>query len=529
MYTTPKNTRRESRTLVGRFRGGKLAPVLAVPVKGNEAGMLSQSITMELDPIAGRMITPITGELISVFVPVQAIDAIKDPGAAYAGMTEVLREKLLSGNPLFGLENETEISKRLGVNPRSIAGVKKVNEMARLAHNAAVNHLRVRKYVNAARVLHSSTAITPAIIGQTVLDRLNGVLDPEDRVNGFVDFETGTVTAPVHAGGKIALADVFLNETSHGGSIVLDNLDGTSNSTGPSSNLAVKRSGVSAAPNPTPGAMLPPLSANLTGLNIGSISLTDFYNAQRMDELVRTMRQFVDDNPEYGEEIALRFVHGMSMEVGKHPIVIHESSQVFGRQIVGATDTAGVEDDVMRSDMMLQMSFSVPIPRSELGGVIITFAVLKPDETLASQPHPFLSDVWGADNFVADEMALDPVPVTIRELDSDCLQAQEANVALYVGHNGLKRTYVHYGLNRHLNPTTVANKTAIWQLEVPMSVTPQSVIYPESLGHYPFADQAAEVCTYTIASNLVVKTPLIFGPTPVEELAVLETENVFPE
>lgn len=224
----------------------------------------------------------------------------------------------------------------------------------------------------------------------------------------------------------------------------------------------------------------------------------------------------------------MRYVHGMLMEVGKHPIVIHESSQIFGRAIVGATDSAGVAADTMRSDMMLQMSFSVPIPRSELGGIIITFAVLKPDETLSSQPHPFLSDVWGADNFVADEMALDPVPVTIRELDSDCLQAQEATVALYVGHNGLKRTYVHYGLNRHLNPTTVANKTAIWQLEVPMSVTPQSVIYPDTLVHYPFADQNAEVCTYTISSNLTVKTPIIFGPTPVEELAILETENVFP-
>lgn len=111
-YQSPRNVRRESRTLVGRFRGGKLCPVLAVPVKGNEGGMLSQSITLELDPVAGRLITPVYGELISVFVPVQAIDALKDPLAAYAGMTEVLREKILSGNPLFGLEDENEISMR---------------------------------------------------------------------------------------------------------------------------------------------------------------------------------------------------------------------------------------------------------------------------------------------------------------------------------------------------------------------------------------------------------------------------------
>ena len=40
---------------------------------------------------------------------------------------------------------------------------------------------------------------------------------------------------------------------------------------------------------------------------------------------------------------------------------------------------------------------------------MITFAVVKPDETLASQPHPILSDTWGAQNYVSDELARDPV------------------------------------------------------------------------------------------------------------------------
>lgn len=283
-YTTPRDTRRESRTLVGRFRGGKLAPVLAVPVRGNEGGMLSQSITMELDPIAGRMITPITGEVIAVFVPVQAIDAIKDPAAAYAGMTEVIREKLLSGNPLFGLENETEISKRLGVNPRSFAGVKKVNEMARLAHNAAVNHLRVRKYVNAAKILHTSTAITPAIISQTVLDRLNGVLDPEDRVNGMVNFETGTVTS------SAAFPETLvqnINAYELGAANRRAGVMGTANEVGGTSTADVFFAlGNTVQPNTaalSPKVPAQSLPVSLSGLNLGSVSLTDFYNAQRMD------------------------------------------------------------------------------------------------------------------------------------------------------------------------------------------------------------------------------------------------------
>lgn len=526
-YQTTRNVRREARTLVGRFRGGKLVPVMAVPVRGNEGGMLSQSISYELDPIAGRMITPITAELTAVFVPVQAIDAIKDPEAAYAGMTEVIREKLLSGNPLFGLENEGEISKRCGVNPRSIGGVKKVNEIVRLAHNAAVNYLRQRKYVKATLLNHTSMVVTPALISQTVLERLNGVLDPEERVNGMVQFDTGVITAPVSNSVQLPVQNLYHNAADS--SEVVKSFDGTSKNAGGLgySTVLTKRTDTATAEQPY--VDFPSLAANLTGLNIGSVSLTDFYNAEKMDSLTRTMRKIVDDNPEYGEEMVLRWAHGLSVDSGKVPFVLAERRVVFGRSIVGATDTVGVEADVMRSDMLTQINFSVPLPRTELGGIVITFAAIKPDETISSQPHPYLSDVWGAENFVADELALDPVPVTIRELDSDCASGQESVVALYTGYNALKQAYVSYGLSRHLDPDTVENKTAVWQLEVPLSVTPDTILYPEDLAHYPFADQLAEVCTYVISSQAVVQTPTIFGPTPVEELAVLDQSDIFEE
>ena len=512
-FQQTRTTRRESRTLVGRFRGGKLAPVMATAVRGNEGGMLSQSITYELDPIAGRMITAMYGEFISVFVPVQAADAIKDPAAAYAGMTEVIREKLLTGNPLFGLEAETEISKRCGVNPRSIGGVKKVNEVIRLAHNAAVNHLRQRKYHKAAQILASSTAITPALISQTVLERLNGVLDPDDRINGVVQLDLPAMQLPV--------VGLYGEATTTTQAISPVNADGTLGTALPST-----------TPNRTlrqrvQGGTTDDIFAQLNATTAGNVSLVDFYNAEKMDRLTRTMQQMVTDNPEYGEEMVLRWAHGLSVDTGKTPFVIHEETRQLGRSIVPAMDSAGVAADTMRSDMMLQMSFSVPVPRTELGGIIITFATLKPDETLAAQPHPFLSDVWGVDNFVADELALDPVPVTIRELDSNCLSTQESTVALYTGLNSLKSLYINYGLNRQLNPTTVANKTALWQLEIPLSVTPDSVLYPETLSHYPFSDQAAEVCTYTITSQLVLQSPMIVGPSPVETLAVINSQDLF--
>lgn len=525
-YMQPRGYRREGRTLAGRFRGGKLSPVMAVPFRESESGVINQTVTYELDPIAGRMITPITAEVVCVYVPAQAIDALKNPDSDYPGNAEVLRQKLLSGNPLFGLEEENEISKRLGVVPRSVDGKKYVNEAARLAQICAVNFLRQRKYVKATLLDSTAMAVTPAIIGQTVLDRLNGVLDPEDRVNGSVSFSSpdlnlpvkGLATNPDGAGFQqwspsedIRSATGDVDETANKWKKIGD----THNS---DALYVLEHPG-------KPG--YPYIWADFKGVDAGKVSLTDFYTAERMDNLTRQMRQLVDTYPVHGEEIVSRFVHGLSVDTGKEPFVLYERQAIFGTAISRAMD--GPNLDKIQTDSVVQIPFTVPVPATEFGGVVITFCSVKPDETLDAQPHPILSTEWGARNYVADEMAIDPVPVTIRELYADCDQSDENTVALYVGNNHLQRNYVNYGFNRHLDPTTVEAKTALWQIKIPMSVTPDSVIYPDDLDHYPFADNLAEVCQYNIQSNARIATPVIFGPTPVEELAQIETADIFQD
>lgn len=525
-YRDARGVRREQRTILGRFRGGKLVPVMATVVRGSEGGMLSQSITMELDPIAGRLLTPTTGELFAVAVPVQAMHALKHPEADYAGLTDVIREELLSGSPIFTTEVENILSQRCGVNPRSVAGFKRVSEAVRLAHNCGVNFLRLRKYHKATQVLAASTAITPAIISQTVLDRFNGVLDPDDRINGQVELELAG-QAKVYG---LGFNTSEINPTSSTNTTVIES--GSDARVYPRSYSAQAHAGAGAGAAQlqievgTSGAV-PNIFADLNQVFGGGISLADMYNAETKDRLTRMLQKMAEENPQYGEEMVLRYAHGLSVDVGKTPFLIHNQAAEFGRQIIPATDTAGVQNDVMRSDMMLVMNFNAMIPKTELGLIIVTFAVLKPDETISSQPHPFLSEPWGLDNFIADELALDPVAVTMRELYSDVPQAQENTISMYTGLNALKSTYVHYGMARNLDPNTVANKTAIWQLDIPLSVTPDAILYPENLSHYPFADQNAEVVTYTVSSTLTLQTPMVMGPTPVETLAIIDGENIF--
>lgn len=523
-YQEVRNTKRSYRNPVGKMRGGKLYPVMAEPVRPSEGGRLNQTVTMMLDPIPGQLITDMTAEFYMVFVPVQAIDAIKDPAAAYAGLTDVIREKLLSGTPLFGLEGETEISKRCDVKPRSIGGIKKVNEITRLAHNAAVNHLRLRKYVKAAQVLHSNTAITPAILGQTVLDRLNSVLDPEDRINGSVSLNLPNANLRIEGLYGRKGADTT---TAHGEVLPGGGLDTTI--AGNFHALNGRRVGGDIN-NPA----FDPIHAVFEGVSAGGVSLTDFYNAERMDALVREMRLIIDNNPEYGEEMVINWAHGLSVDAGSTPWVIAERKQSFFKAVKQATDTTGIETDVMRTDGIVKFDVDAIIPKTELGGIVITFLVLKPDENLSSQPHPILSDVWGVDNFVADEMKIDPVPITYREVYSEVAAGDEALISSYGGYNHLQLNYATYGFNRQVNPATVENKAAVWQLNIPMSVSPESVLYPAYVDHGVFANggteaSPVEVCTYNLVSTLTLQTPMIVGPTPVEELAMIETADLFED
>lgn len=510
-YQMANKKRQEYRSTGGRFKGGKLAPVAAMVFRESESGVVTQNITYELDPVAGRMITEVSADVVSVYVPALAIDALKNPADDYPGNAEVFRQKLLSGSVVFDLEDEGEISKRCGIVPRSIGGAKKVNESVRIAHNAAVNYLRQRKYVKATQLLASNTAMTPALLANTVLDRLNAVLDPEDRVNGAIDF---SASIPVKGLGIEAGATTSART-------VRESDGSTESYTAAVSNHHSNSSNVLHADT---ASGYPAIFAELT---TGAISLSDFYQSEKMDRLTREMRKMVDQNPQYGEELVNRFAHGLDVEIGNQPFVVYQKTAILGRNVRTAMDGASL--DLQQTDMVARHSFTVPVPPTEFGGVLITFASIRPDETLASQPHPIASDTWQARNYVADEMAIDPVPVTVRDLYADCATGDENTITCYVGNNHLLKRYVNYGFNRHLNPLDVEDKTALWQLEVPMSVTPDSVIYPETLSHYPFNDQTAEVCTYTAELVANVNTPIIFGPAPVEELAEIETADIFED
>lgn len=515
-----RTTIREARNLAGRFRGGKLAPVMAVALKGGEGGLLTQTATVELDPVAGRLITPITLEAHSVYVPVQAMVALREDTDPYAGITEVIRHRYLDGAPIFGLVDEDEVTKRMGVMPVSIGGVKKVSEAAKLAHICAVNFLRQSLYAYAALLDKSAAGVTPALLSSTALSIFNGVLNPDDHVNGMVQLElSGSPTVPIFKRGTLTGAQAQRNAVIQVGSVLsngnqLHQID--NDQAGPTAGVGIQV--------PSDGAHLP---VNMTDVTAEGFSLSDLQNAETMDRLTREMRAMIDANPVDGEEQVVRWAHGLSIDDAKVPFLLARRSTVFGMDMLKAMDGTGIESEVTQSRFMQRLSWTVPVPRTELGGVVVTFLVVKPDEVIKQQPHPVLSQPWAFDNLVEQELMVDPVPVIARDVQADVPQANETTVCFYTGFNELRRTYINYGWNRHVDPATVDAKNQLWQYEIPASVTPENIVYPENLDHYPFVDQDAEIARYMVSSTYVGKSPIFVGPSPVETVSVIDDDDLF--
>lgn len=519
-HMNPINRRGESRTLAGQMKGAYLYPLNATPVLGSERGMFNQKVVLEMEPVAGRLLSEVTAHVITIYVPTLATDVLKNDTDQYAGMADAFRAKVNTSDVLFDLEAETDISKYAGIVPRHMPDGKKVSEKIRLAYIAAANYLARRLHVSAVQYDKTKTSLVTALLGSTVLDRFNGVLDPEDNINGAVDL-TGTI--PVRGAG-------FIESTQTGSAQVYSVRE--PGDTAPKNMTGWAADGQSAAGHVTlfvkrddAVSYTPDIYAEFTGDQ--SLSIKEFYAAEMRDRITRELRAILDQNPELGEEMILNITHGLSVDTGAQPFIMYEREWVLNSGVQRAMD--GPNLDKLNTNLAGGLEYTVPIPQTEFGGVIITLAQIKPDESVDAQPHPLVSHPEAAINFKADELAIDPEPVQVRDLYGDCDLLDAETRVMYAARNELKRNYVQYGFNRMVDPNAIASKNSIWTYSVPLSVTPELVYYPEDFQQYPWGNQIGPICTYTCATQASIQTPLIYGPTPLEELPIIETENIFGE
>ena len=92
------------------------------------------------------------------------------------------------------------------------------------------------------------------------------------------------------------------------------------------------------------------------------------------------------------------------------------------------------------------------------------------------------------------------------------------------------RQYQRASFIRGTDPTTIEHKNSIWQYALPLSVSPENILYPADISHAPFILNAPtdDAVSYRCVSQASIASPMVLGPTPVERLAALADPALLP-
>lgn len=503
-------------THFGGMQAVKSHPLAMCRFRPDEGGTVNTRLNVKLAPVSGYMRSNAYVDLYQIFVPYQAIEKMWLDTQDDAGVTEMTKRRLMEGNfcPLGG---ESQISKACNIHPRSIGGSKRVSASHHHAYNAAVNHLRRAAYYDAEQLPKTNYVIQPAILSANVLARFNGVLDPERQIDGAINL-TGTL--PLKGIGRKSantvtpLANINSYEpivptdgtASNGTETELENYPNAYevNADDWSNDLVIRVSDNG----------IPQLFVDMEGTS--EVTLRDMMKSQVIDGMIRGFAKILKDNPTHGEEIIERALYGLTVDFDDECQVLYHKTHTLSPMHQRPTDGASIND--VSAHFELNTAFSTFVPRSELGGQLITIAMIKPVETLEAQPDPAQTEGWKLVNRVHDETQLDEVLLTRADLESDVAVADEDQPAFWVGHNALEHNYVTRGANAQ-QVAGVEVKSSMWTYEIPSSVTPENVSYPAAgIDMYPFFNWSGAHAEYTIDQVATISTSLAKGPNPVEKI-----------
>lgn len=172
--------------------------------------------------------------------------------------------------------------------------------------------------------------------------------------------------------------------------------------------------------NPSGGleAVLDDMTAELTSEGI-SLSLSNIELARKTQAFAALRRQYNGHSDEYIIDLLM---DGITIpdQAWKQPILLADTSTVFGMSKRYATDAENLTESVVNGATIVEQRFSVP--RCPMGGVIMMVVEVSPEAMFERQEDPYLhsTTVAGLPQFLRD--TLDPEKVVIvknSEIDTD--------------------------------------------------------------------------------------------------------------
>lgn len=494
---------------LGAFNAVKCQPLAICGFMPGEGGSVHSVFNARLAPVSGYMRSNAYMELVQVFVPYQAIEKMWKDTQDDAGVTEMTRRRLEAGD-VIGLEPVNDITKAAHIHGILSDDQIKIQMSARLAYNCAVNHLRKVAYYDAATVDKTSNVILPAILTANALQRFDGVLDPEKHIDGAINL-TGEL--PVKGIGTntygVGFEDVGVGHNLRETGQAPDKTEsGKFKIVGDTHNADA----IFLAEDPNnPG--WPKVFVDLKGTS--EISLRDMIESQKLDGLIRDFARIRDADPINGEHAIARALYNLKVDYDANCQVMYRKMHELTPSHHRPTDGASIND--VSAHFALNTDFATVVPTAELGGQLVTLAMLKPLEVNARQPDPIQTRSWDLTNKILDHTQLDEELVTRRQLETNVAAEDADTEAFWTAYNRLYHDYQTRGLNDHLGG--VERKSTMWFYQIPSAVTPTNVSYPaEGINMYPFYNWNGAHVDFGFSQVAAISTDRALGPHPVEKI-----------
>lgn len=490
-------------THFGGLQAAKAHPLAMCRFRPNDGGTVSTNLNLKLAPVSGYMRSSAYVDVFQVFVPYQAIEKLRYPDQPDAGVTEMARRRLMAGEGI-GLGATSAISEACNIHPLSVGDDDRVSATIRIAYNSAVNHIRKLIYHDADQITYDEGVIQPATLTASVLDRFNGVLDPERHIDGAINLTGDLPVKGIGRNGTGSIDDhnVPVKE-SDGEQEVYD--DAASAWNGNDSDrifIQLDSDGY------------PQVTVDLDGAS--ELTLRDLVESQKLDGLIRGFAKIIKDDPVNGEEKVERALYNLSVDYDHNCQLMYRKVFELSAAHQRPTDGASIND--VSAHFELNTRFTTLVPRSELGGQLVTIVMIKPVETLLDQPDPAQTEAWEVVNQIHDETQLDEVLLKRRDLESGLPPQDQDAPAFWVGHNSLKHNYATQGPNE-AQIRDVETKSSMWVYPLPASVTPENVSYPaDGIDMYPFFNWNGAHAEYTVSQVAAISTSLAKGPNAIERI-----------
>lgn len=509
---TPRSLRRHGVRALTSMPAGRVVPIAAVPLLREDAVRRgTMQFKFEMSETAEVLMNSVHVDVKAYLVPWLAFER-------FGGSMDILNRSYMGQPPMtgealipfvethaLGAHGSKPIYKYLGLHGKS---TDLVNTMYAESYNLIQNFRAANRSPNIPKRARLDTSLAPAFWKHSNFAHI--VPDWDDAaMDGHVALNVVNAKLPVKgiaAVPSVAFTTAPVNNKDSTGAVV------TGSNWAPSSSNPFHYQG-----NNT--TKVPDIFAEMQQNGI-TISLASIEQAKKTQAYARIREQYAEHSEEW---IIDMLMSGLSVpdQALKQPMLLAESSNIFGMNKRYSTDAAALTASAVNGFSMAEMT--IRVPRLATGGVIMVIAEVVPEQLWERQKDPFfhLQNVAALPDWLRDDLDTQKVV----EVRNDFVDTDHATPAGIFGYAPLGHEWsnVRYNVGgKFFRPTTNTvedeERQRIWASETVNPALSADFYLCNTIHQKPFLDQVADPFEAVAVGEFAIEGNTVLGPLLVEAM-----------